>query len=172
MRILNTLGFLLIFMFATQVVSQTNSNTSCKGKKYSEFDFWVGNWDVYNTNGQLIGTNHLVKMQDNCVLQENWNSKTSSNRGTSYNFYNRTDGTWNQIWIDNTGFTLQLKGRFFEGKMVLKSSEINSKKGSYYNRITWFKNKDNTVTQIWEYVDKKNTIISEIFRGIYKKRAN
>ena len=162
--------FLMLFSY-TALNSQNNKKTPCSGEKYSQFDFWIGNWNVYDTSGKLIGTNKLVKMQDNCVLQENWESKTSSNKGTSYNYYNKTDDTWNQVWVDNAGFSLELKGNFINGKMILKSKLIKSNKGSYYNRITWFKNEDNSVTQIWEYLNNDNKVISEAFRGIYKRKS-
>ena len=122
-------------------------------------------------SGKLVGTNKLVKMQSNCVMQENWVSKNGPSKGTSYNYYNKTDNTWNQVWVDNSGFSLVLKGNLIDGEMVLKSNIIQGKKGKYYNQITWSKNKDNTVTQVWEYFNIEGKLISEAFRGIYKKKT-
>lgn len=169
MRILFSIIFLISFGFLNQVLSQNNRKTPCSGEKYSEFDFWEGSWNVYDTKEKLIGTNKLIKMQSNCVMQENWESKVGTSKGTSYNYYNKTDDSWNQVWIDNTGYSLVLKGNLIDGKMVLKSDLITSKKGNYYNQITWTKNSDGSVTQVWEYIGEDGKILSEAFRGIYKK---
>lgn len=151
--------------------AQNSKKTPCSGEKYNQFDFWEGNWNVYDTSDKLIGTNKLIKMQSNCVMQENWVSNTSSSKGTSYNYYNKADDSWNQVWVDNSGFSLVLKGKLIDGKMVLKSDLIKSKTGNYYNRVTWSKNKDNSVTQLWEYLNSDGKIISEAFKGIYKMKT-
>ena len=170
-RIITSLIVFLILLFSSILQAQTSKKTPCSGEKYQQFDFWVGHWNVYDTSNKLIGTNNLVKMQNNCVLQENWVAENSPSKGTSYNYYNKLDDSWNQVWIDNSGGSLVLKGKLIDGKMILKSDLIISKKGNYYNRITWTKNKDNSVTQIWETLNKDGKLVSEAFRGIYKKKT-
>lgn len=160
--------FFMLF-YSNVLICQNTKKTACSGEKYSQFDFWEGSWIVYNAKGDILGTNKLIKMQSNCVLQENWVSKSGPSRGTSYNYYNKIDDSWNQVWVDNSGFSLVLKGKLIDGKMVLKSDLIKSEKGNYINQITWSKNDDNSVTQVWHYLDEKGEIISEVFKGIYKK---
>ena len=170
-RIITSLFVYLMLFFSSILQAQVVKKVPCSGEKYQQFDFWVGDWNVYDTSNKLIGTNKLVKMQNNCVLQENWVAENSPSKGTSYNYYNKSDDSWNQVWIDNAGGSLVLKGKLIDGKMILKSDLIISKKGNYYNRITWSKNKDNSVTQVWETLNKEGQLISEAFRGIYKKKT-
>ena len=144
----------------------------CSTEEHKKFDFWVGDWNVYDANNKLIGINTIVKMHSNCVMQENWESKTSPNKGTSYNYYDLSDKTWNQVWVDNSGYSLVLKGNFINNSMVLKSDLVTSKKGNFYNRVTWTKNKDNSVTQLWESINQKGEVLQEVFRGIYKKKSS
>lgn len=173
MRLLTSLSVVLAlyFMSIFSADAQTQQTNFCTGEKYQQFDFWEGDWKVYDTKGSLIGTNNIVKMQQNCVMQENWVSTTSNNRGTSYNYYNKADDTWNQLWVDNSGFVLELKGRFKEGKMVLDSQLQRSPKGNYYNRLYWQKQEDGSVLQVWERLDENKKLITEVFRGIYKKNS-
>jgi hypothetical protein len=140
--------FINIFFFFISIVfvAQNQNNAPCTGEKYDQFDFWEGNWKVYDKEGDLVGTNKVVKLQDDCVLQENWISKLSKNTGTSYNFYNAKDDTWNQVWVDNTGFVMNLKGNFKDGKMVLKSELTKANPRNFANQIIWKKNKDNTIS--------------------------
>ena len=144
-------------------------NCNCCSKNYQSFDFWVGEWDVFNTDNQQIGENSITKQYDNCVLQEKWVSKGIL-KGTSYSFFNKVDASWNQIWVDNTGYTLQLKGAYSNNRMVLKSNLLKQNGNEFYNQITWIKNNDGTVTQLWETFTPDNKKIAELFRGIYKKK--
>lgn len=163
-------SIVLFLFFSPSFCAQSTQKIPCSSEKYREFDFWVGDWNVYDKSGKLIGTNKLIKMYNNCVIQENWESKASTNRGTSYNYVNTIDNTWNQVWVDNSGYSLVLKGNLVDKKMVLKSDLVKGKQGNYYNRVTWTPNSDGTVTQLWEYVGKNGKVIQEVFRGIYKKK--
>ena len=173
MRFITTLLTLLMIYFLSIFSSsaQNQKPKFCSSEKYKQFDFWEGDWNVYNVEGKLIGTNKLIKMYNNCVMQENWVSKTSPNRGTSYNYYDKADDTWNQVWVDNSGFTLVLKGRMKERKMILESQMQKTPKGNFYNRLSWYQQKDNSVIQIWERLDENKKVVNEVFRGIYKKNS-
>ncbi|NVJ89886.1 MAG: hypothetical protein HWD82_10685 [Flavobacteriaceae bacterium] len=48
---------------------------------------------------------------------------------------------------------------------------MKTAKGSYYNRVTWSKNNDGSLTQLWKYINVEGKVISEAFRGIYKKAS-
>lgn len=166
-KILLSLIFLVSFTQNYSQNSETDSCNCCTEKHYN-FDFWLGNWTVYNTEGKVIGHNNITKLYDQCVLREEWES-TAQNRGTSTNYYNKQDDSWNQVWVDNSGFSLVLKGGLVDGKMILKSELQKGKQGNYYSQISWIPHDDGTVTQLWEYYKEDNTLIQEAFRGLYKK---
>jgi len=161
----------LVLLFSVFICTISHAqNTGCNYTQSNQFDYWVGNWNVYDTLGNLVGENNIVKQYENCVIQENWKS-TGVNKGTSYNYFNPTDTTWNQLWLDNQGSILRLKGAFSENKMIMKSDIIQGQKGwLYYNQITWVHNSDGTVNQIWEVFDDKNKFLQLAFYGVYKKK--
>lgn len=148
---------LIFLMFSGLTIAQNQK--PCDTDLHKQFDFWEGDWNVYGPKGKLIGTNKIVKMHNRCVMQENWTSKVGPNRGTSYNYFDLSDSTWNQVWIDNTGFTLNLKGSYKNGSMVMKSKLVSGKKGDYFNRLSWIKNDDDTVTQVWEFVSTEGKVL-------------
>ncbi len=39
--------------------------------------------------------------------------------------------------------------------MILKSDMIKGENGNYFNQITWTKNKNETITQLWEVFNEK-----------------
>jgi hypothetical protein len=168
----STILIMLILLFTSfSSIAQEPENCICCTEKYTQFDYWVGNWEVYDLNEKLIGTNKITKEYDNCLLRESWKSQGKL-RGTSTNFYDKSDDSWNQVWVDNTGFVLRLKGGLIQGNMVLKSELTEGNNGKFYHQISWIKNENGTITQLWETFNKEHVKLSEAFRGIYKKRLN
>lgn len=150
----------------------SQNQTGCNYPQSNDFDFWIGEWNVYDTLGNKVGENTLLKQYENCVLQENWES-ANVNKGTSYNYFNPADSTWNQLWLDNQGSILKLKGGLINGNMVLKSELIPGKKvAKYYNQITWHNNSDGTVNQVWDVFDENNNKLQTLFFGVYKRKEN
>ena len=142
----------------------------CCDDFHQQFDFWVGDWIVLDTAGNQVGTNTISKKESNCFLEEHWKSSQGST-GTSMNYFDKSDTTWNQLWIDNSGYVLKLKGVFDAGSMILKSDLNKGQKGVFfYNQIRWTKNSDGTVTQLWESYEENGKLIQTLFKGIYKSK--
>ena len=97
-----TLLFIATLFFAIQLNAQ-NQSCNCCTQKHAEFDFWIGKWRVTNPDGTAAGKNVIDKIQNKCMLIENWTSAKGNYTGTSNNFYNYKTKQWEQIWIDNQG---------------------------------------------------------------------
>lgn len=156
----------LICLFFTNV-SIAQQDCACCTEMHQQFDFWVGDWIVSDTSGNVVGENTIVKLEDECIVSEHWRG-VAGLTGRSYNYYNQADSTWNQLWIDSSGSNLVLKGHAAPGKMILQSElQQGEKVDWYYNRITWTKNEDGSVTQLWEILDKNEGVLAVAFNGIY-----
>jgi len=165
---MKTTIFLFILFLGTSCFSQSPICTCC-ADEYHQFDFWIGEWDVFDTTGNQVGQNTIKREQDGCVLQENWISKNST--GTSYNYFNATDSTWNQVWVDNQAGSLVLKGEFSDGAMRLRSNLLKGKKVPYYrNEIVWILHTDGSVSQQWNILDEQDAVLTIAFLGIYRKK--
>jgi hypothetical protein len=63
-----------------------------------EFDFWIGEWNVYVTGTTAYAGHSIVqKISGGCALLENWNSSMSE--GKSLNFIDDSTGKWKQVWV-------------------------------------------------------------------------
>lgn len=165
------LPYVLIFVLlcCSNGNAQNNDNCNCCTEKHAEFDFWIGSWEVTNPKGDIAGTNIIDKIQGNCILRENWTSARGNFTGTSNNFYNSKTKQWEQIWIDNQGGSLHLKGNRSGDQMILKTDEALNKDGKlFYHRVTWTLNADGSVRQYWETITN-NKDITVAFDGLYKK---
>ena len=143
---------------------------ACCSEYHHQFDFWVGEWIVYDTAGNVVGENTISKLEKGCIISEHWRGAQGTT-GRSYNYFNPSDSSWNQVWIDSNGSNLVLKGKAQPGIMKMKSELLPGQKVDwYYNQITWTRNPDNSVTQLWEILDKDENVLAVAFRGIYKKK--
>lgn len=165
------LGYLIcIFSFQIVMAQNNEANCACCTEKYNQFDFWLGEWNVYDIQEKLVGINSITKGSDNCLILEKW--VQDERRGSSTIFYNSVDDSWNQIYVDNTDFILKLKGNIVNDIMTLKSKLIEGNNIKYYNQIRWIQNKNGSITQLWEIYNEDEIKISEVFQGIYKKTLN
>ncbi|NER15758.1 hypothetical protein [Spongiivirga citrea] len=149
------------------ITGQAKTPCNCCTENHSAFDFWLGKWQVTNADGSEAGVNTISKIQDNCILREEWTSATAGYTGTSYNYYDANTKKWNQLWLDNQGGVLKLVGNYANNKMILESEEQKNKEGKLVkNRITWTKKNDGTVLQLWEVIHN-DKVLSTLFKGTY-----
>ena len=140
----------------------------CSAAEYRQFDFWIGEWAVTNA-GTPAGTNRIEAAMKGCAIVEQWTSARGG-RGTSLNFYDRATKQWSQAWIDESGNALHLRGGLVDGRMVLSSAPRETGKGLDVQRITWSKNADGTVRQLWESSLDGGRTWSVAFDGSYSPR--
>jgi len=44
----------------------------CQAIEHRQFDFWVGQWDVFGPAGKKVGENKIELIADGCALLEQW----------------------------------------------------------------------------------------------------
>ncbi len=84
-----------------------------------DFDFWIGDWDVFGPLGKQVGRNTITSMFANGMLHEHWHGNGGV-EGRSVNAYDEARGCWHQTWVDSTGGVLLLDGGLQDGAMVLE----------------------------------------------------
>jgi len=135
---------------------------------YHQFDFWLGEWEVYLNGGdKIVGKSHIMTINDSTAILENYSTANKAYKGKSLNTFNPKTKNWEQYWTDNSGMVLKLYGGMIDGKMVLKSSG-----DSVVNRISWESLQDGSVRQVWEFSGDNEKTWNIAFDGIYKKVFN
>jgi hypothetical protein len=120
---------------------------------YRQFDFWIGEWDVYAKNGKKAGDSKIDLILDSCIILENWKSANVSQgvyyAGKSFNTYNSTSKQWQQTWVDNVGGSTEfLEGHFENNKMILQTKPFQFSKDTVaVRRLTFYKLDVNKVRQ-------------------------
>ena len=103
--------------------------------EYRQFDFWVGDWDVYGVSGALSGHNRVDLILGNCVIAENWTSSFGG-EGKSFSKYNPNLKRWEQYWVDETGDTTFFYGQR-EGENLVFHSSTPVQSGPTERRLTF-----------------------------------
>jgi hypothetical protein len=153
---------LLLFLTGFAIFELDAQKTPCTADPvYRQFDFWIGEWEVYAKNGKKAGDSKIELILDSCIILENWKSASVSQgiyyAGKSFNTYNGITKQWQQTWVDNTGGTTEfLAGHFENNKMIFLTKPFPLNKDTMAIRRLTFYNLDvNKVRQHGE-ISKDN----------------
>jgi hypothetical protein len=157
---------------ATATANATTPGAICARSNFHQFDFWIGDWEVFGAEGKKVGENRITAVNKGCALAEHW-TNSSGGEGRSYNAYDGITKRWYQFWTDDQGGTLYLAGGLRDGSMVLQGVRPNLSDGKpQQQRITWTPNADGDgdVRQLWETSDDAGATWQTSFDGIYRRR--
>ena len=128
-----------MFMFTVINTHAQNNQKPCSAPEATQFDFWIGDWDLYSAD-TITGHNTVYKVMDACTVQENFSNPKSGYIGKSWSVYSPLSKQWQQTWVDNQGAYIPLTGKFEDGKMTLITPTRNLPNGKtitsrmlYYN---------------------------------------
>ena len=149
----------------------TSLPAPCSEPVYHQFDFWIGEWDVFDPAGNLAGTNSIQPAETGCLLIERW-TNTAGGTGQSYNFYDPGIGKWRQIWVSPAGVIDYSGGLTDTGAMFLEG-EIRNRGAGGVAPFTgeWTANADGSVTQHFRQQDPVTGEWSDWFVGRYVRKS-
>jgi hypothetical protein len=138
-----------------------------------DFDFWIGDWDVFGPQGKQVGRNTITSMFGNGMLHEHWHGNGGV-EGRSVNAYDEARGCWHQTWMDSTGGVLLLDGGLQDGAMVLEGRAPSGADPTVVDRqrITWTHEQVDVaeVRQVWESSSDDGATWTLAFDGRYRRR--
>lgn len=116
-----------------------------------EFDFWVGDWDVYQAGTNIYAGHSLVELiAGGCALLENWDSSNST--GKSINFIDPVTNKWKQSWAGSYSGGIQefVNGEYKNGAMHFTFETTDTKNNKIIGRFIFFNEGPNQVRQFNE----------------------
>lgn len=163
---------LTVWLAALVFVSTLSAQTAppAPPSEARQFDFWIGEWEVFSPDGKKAGENVIEKMADGWGLLENWTG-AGGYTGKSLNTWMPHKKQWQQFWI-GVGGALELSGGLNgKGEMVLAGRTTGRDGRETVNRITWTPNPDGTVRQHWQTSIDAGAAWTTVFDGLYRKKA-
>lgn len=174
--------FSILAMLASGAAAQTATPPAappappppaCTGPEHRQFDFWVGDWDVYPTGKpNLVAHSLIERLYAGCAIRENW-MPLSPNAGGSLNNYVTDDKRWHQTWVDSSNSRVHFVGGLTGGKMVLVGDwkGVNGPGQDAVTRMTYTPNADGSVRQFGETSADHGVTWQPSFDFTYKKSA-
>lgn len=167
---------LLALLIALPFSSPLWAQKPCSQPEFRQFDFWVGEWDVYGKAGKKAGDSRISILLDSCVILEEWTStnapKGITYAGKSFNKYNPANSQWQQTWVDNTGANTEyLKGKYANGKMVFETEPFPfSKDTMAIRKLTFYDLDPNKVRQHGEISKDKGATWATEYDLEYRRK--
>lgn len=138
---MRTIAFLSLLLFVYTSKAQPPKSPCTTDPVYRQFDFWIGEWEVFGPKGKKAGDSKIELILDSCIVLENWKSAAAGYAGKSFNTFNATTGQWQQTWVDNVGGSTEyLEGKFAENKMVFRTQPFPFSKDTMAIRKLTFYN--------------------------------
>jgi len=156
------------FIFILFLLKPSLIWAQCDGEYFRQFDFWLGQWQVFTPDGKKAGSNHIATDLNLCVLIEHYVT-ASGYEGRSLNIYDQQQQSWHQTWVDNSGLLLKLDGQYQHGQMVLTGSGKNAQGQTMLHKISWTPQANGDVRQHWQTSNNKGQNWQTVFDGLYKK---
>ena len=95
----------------------------CGSSENRQFDFWAGNWDVFDYGRPVkVASARVDIILNGCVLHEDYRG-ADGHQGQSFTTYDPIKRSWHQSWVTNRGETLELEGKFESGKIELTGED-------------------------------------------------
>jgi hypothetical protein len=123
---------------------------ACTAPAQRQFDFWVGDWDVFERTGQRVARARVSLILDGCVLLEEYDG-VDGHLGKSFSLYDGAIGRWRQTWVTNRGEVLDIQGELEpSGAMVLSGFDRDPAGAPRQVRGRWIAETGGAVREIAE----------------------
>jgi hypothetical protein len=165
-----TLGVLLLIAAAPITLRAQAAPHRCATPEYRQFDFWLGDWDVHDGAGVLLGTDLVMLDLDSCVVAERWSSKDVN--GTSLSMYDSGTKKWYQSWYDSHANTSTISGGLESGTMLLERERLNGEGKTVRERTRWNVLADGRVHQVYDESLDDGKTWTQHYEGFFSKRKS
>lgn len=144
--IARALGCVLIIALASAGPPSSaaeGSDPPCAAPTYRDFDFWIGDWDVFDVSApaKQVARVHVDPILNGCVLREDYKA-TDGHAGESFTIFDASRRVWHQTWVTDHGRLLMIEGEMHDGAMILEGTDRTSDGRNRRVRGIWQNAKD------------------------------
>ena len=109
----------------------------CSAPEFRQFDFWLGDWDVFDVGKSAVVAHTRVNLiLGGCVLREDYQDANGL-EGQSLTLYDPSRKIWHQSWVTNRGHLLVIEGKLEAGEMLLAGADRTVEGKERRVRGTW-----------------------------------
>ncbi|MEO6611708.1 MAG: hypothetical protein ABIT05_02205 [Chitinophagaceae bacterium] len=136
-----------------------------------EFDFWVGQWNVYQTGTDYqVGKSSIENTSGGCLILENWTAVGNPDEGKSMNFLNPKTAKWEQHYMGIAGASQNYyNGEYKEGSMRYEGDGADKAGNKLIFRLTYFNEGPSQVRQLLEQSTDSGKVWITLYDFTYKR---
>ncbi len=149
---------------------QAPAPPGCASPESRQFDFWVGEWDVFAKADltKKVAESVIENRYHGCAIRENWNPKTDA--GGSLSAYVPADRQWRQTWVDTSGAWVDFRGGWDGQAMVLEGVWPQPGHPKQITRMTYAVWADGSVEQRGDTSDDARKTWQPGFDFVYRRK--
>lgn len=157
----------------TTILSKATSNAyPCLNNLQNRaFDFWVGEWDVFQTGTDFqVGKQKIEKVSGGCAILENWTATSVPGEGKSMNFLSPKTGRWEQVWMGSGGVYLNYyNGEYKDSAMRYEGDGVDKEGKKLLFRLTYFNSGRDNLRQLLERSGDGGKTWTSVYDFSYKR---
>lgn len=114
-------------------------SAKCPNAEFRQFDFWIGDWDTFETDGSVQGSiarTHVDAIAGGCGIHELY-EQTDGLIGDSILNYDPIRKEWQQTWVSNRGSVMVIYGAFKDGAVTMEGESHQNNGKKIKQKITW-----------------------------------
>jgi ketosteroid isomerase-like protein len=114
---------LFLLLLATMPAFAQTAPSPCSAPAYRAFDFWLGDWDVFDdADNSLAARVRITSALNGCALREDYSGIDGSS-GESLSSWDESHHVWRQNWVSGRGSQVSIEGALHDGSIVLTGPE-------------------------------------------------
>ena len=140
----------------------------------SDFDFWLGTWNVrWGPNELDRGRNVVTRTFGGYVVEERFDGRPGTElQGLSVSVFDRHRRLWRQTWVDDAGNYFALEGGRAGHELHLACRSHNAPDASAVYRMRFFEIMEGALTWSWERSLDGEQSFDELWRIAYERVAS
>lgn len=171
------LGFALVtgglLPAAAQTIPPPQKSPCADNPQNHEFDYWVGEWDVFATGtNSLVGHSLVQSISGGCAILENWTAANNQGDGKSINFIDPTTKMWKQTRVGSGGMAAEFThGEYRDGAMRFTVEKTNAQGQKMQIHFTFFNQGPSQMRQLYETSVDDGKTWKSVYDFTYKRKA-
>ena len=138
----------------------------CATVHHREFDYFIGNFRVFNRSGKQIATDEVTPEMDGCALLERWHGRTGE--GVGYSGYDDTRKQWVQTFFQNDGTVLVFHGNMTPAGLLISGIDYPKPGVTELNRVL-FRRLPDGFEEYWTVSTDNGKSWRPVFDGFFRR---
>lgn len=152
------------------VTAPVSTPAACTSPAYHQFDFFVGQWKVYDEKGHFLGSDDVEKRVNGCAIDERYTNPDGS-VGIGLSGFQAKLGTWHQDFMGDNGIVVLLDGaKTDRAAMVMSGQDFPADGTRRLDRGIWVVH-GAVVEETWLVSTDRGKTWKTQFHGFFHRKS-